>query len=246
MLGQIEKRLALRAGESSYATSTFKKILPSMVREDLHPWNVSPREAFVIQHELRKRVIRKGRIGSPRLVGGVDASYLEDGTIVAKAIVVSFPELELLDVEKSRLKVKFPYIPGLLTFREGPAIIEAVLSLTRSPDVVIFDGHGVAHPRSMGIASHVGVLLDIPTIGCAKKNLFGMYAPPAREKGAFSEILDKTGKRIGVALRTRSRVKPVFVSQGHRIRLADAINIVLACCPRYRIPEPLRLAHSIV
>jgi deoxyribonuclease V len=160
-------------------------------------------------------------------------------------VVLQFPELEVVETAMASRKVCFPYIPGLLSFREAPVCIDAVERLKCRPDLFIVDGQGVAHPRRFGLAAHLGVFLDMPTIGCAKSRLIGEFEEPAIEKGTFSLLRDK-GEVIGAVVRTRSGVKPVFVSVGHKCLLEDAVRMVLSCASKYRMPEPTRLAHHLV
>ncbi len=205
-------------------------------------------EAREIQRELQKKIVTRGTISRLRLVAGCDLSFVRSRReLVCGIIVFSFPRLE----EKERVWVtvpeRFPYVPGFLAFREGPAIMQAWTLLSRKPDVLICDGHGIAHPRGVGIASHVGVLLDVPTIGVAKKKLYGNYREPPQFEGGLSQLLHPvSGRVIGAVLRTRRRVKPVFVSVGHRIGLSSAVRIVAACARGYRLPEPTRLADKWV
>ena len=157
---------------------------------------------------------------------------------------MTFPGLELLEQSLWEGEVEFPYIPGLLGFREAPALVGALKRLRREPEVILCDGHGLAHPRGLGLACHLGLVVGIPTIGCAKTPLFGEWKQPGRARGANSPIVGREGEVIGVVLRTRAGVKPIFVSPGHLIDLSRAVEIVLACSPRYRIPAPLRAAHQ--
>jgi deoxyribonuclease V len=161
----------------------------------------------------------------------------------AAVVVLSYPDFELVEVQVVTGSLDFPYVPGLLTFREAPLILAACEKLIVTPDLIIVDGQGIAHPRRIGLASHLGLCLDVPTIGCAKSRLLGGYDEPDEAAGSFTDLLDN-GEIIGAALRTRSGVKPVFVSIGHRINLSSAIDWVLACCRGYRVPEPTRLAHQ--
>ena len=211
----------------------------------LHPWKVTPEKAIRIQENLRHRIILKKTFSRVRTIGGGDVSYQKEGDSLFGAVVVlSFPQMETLEVATSRGKVSFPYIPGLLTFREGPILIKTFQKLRIRPDILIFDGHGIAHPRGMGLAAHLGIWLNLPSIGCAKTPLLGQSVIPRPSKGSF-ELIQKDGREIGVVLRTRDRVNPVFVSPGHRIDLPTSIRLVLESCQGFRIPEPLRRAHHL-
>ncbi|MGB8953725.1 MAG: deoxyribonuclease V [Candidatus Aminicenantales bacterium] len=179
----------------------------------------------------------------PELVAGVDASFSQT-KIFAAAALYKLPELILLEETGAEAALTFPYIPGYLSFREGAAVIRAIQKLSQKPDVILFDGQGIAHPKGLGIASHIGVLLNIPAIGCAKSRLIGEFKEPRNKKGCRSPLLHK-GRIIGSVLRTRDNVRPLFVSPGHRIDLEDSIQIVLACTPAFRIPEPLRHADAL-
>jgi len=181
-----------------------------------------------------------------RYIVGIDVSMNRfDRFGYAAVVVFSYPELEVVEVASSKREITFPYIPGLLSFRETPIIAEALEKLKTEPDVIFLDGQGIAHPRRFGIASHIGVLLDKPTIGVAKTRLVGEYEEPPSEKGAWSPLKDK-GEVIGAVLRTKNRVKPVFVSTGHRISLEEAVKLTLSVARGYRIPEPTRIAHITV
>jgi deoxyribonuclease V len=200
-------------------------------------------EARAIQRELKKKVRIRPLRKAPSLVAGLDAAFA--GEIVrGAACLFSYPGLELLEEAAVELKCRFPYIPGLLTFREGPALIKALSKLSRTPDVLLFDGQGIAHPEGMGIASHVGALLDIPSIGCAKSRLVGQHREPASKKGSLAKLVFKR-HTVGAALRTRSGVRHTYVSPGHRTDIKDAIDIVLGCTIRYRLPEPIRCADRL-
>lgn len=210
-----------------------------------HPWEVSVTQAYRIQDAWRGRVLCQGPNTPVRTVAGVDVAYDTHSRKAWCAIAVfSFPALELITIAQAGLEVAFPYIPGLLAFREGPVIAAAFPNLTVQPDVFLFDGHGLCHPRGFGIASHLGVYFDIVSIGCAKECLRGAYTAPDDTRGSTSPISD-AGMTIGCALRTRTGIKPVFVSIGHKIALETAVDICLACAPTYRIPEPLRQAHIL-
>ena len=211
-----------------------------------HPWQVTYREAVAIQEGLRRRLVRSGPLGRPELVAGADVSYSKHtDRVYAGVILLSFPALEVVETVTYADKAGFPYIPGLLTFREGPVLLHAFAGLKRRPDVVIFDGQGYAHPRRMGLASHMGILLDVPSVGCAKSRLVGEYAEPGPEAGEWTPLTDGR-ETLGRVLRTRSRVKPVFVSVGHKLGLAGATKLLLACGRGYRLPEPTRRAHHLV
>jgi deoxyribonuclease V len=177
-----------------------------------------------------------------RIVAGVDASYKD----VARAAVValSFPALEVLETAVAVRAIPFPYVPGLLSFREAPAVLDALAKLRARPDVLIFDGQGLAHPRRLGLASHLGVYLDLPSVGCAKSRLVGRYEEPGPATGDRAPLVDR-GEVVGVALRTKPRTKPLFVSVGHKIDLETAVALVLACLRGYRLPEPTRLADRL-
>jgi deoxyribonuclease V len=210
-----------------------------------HPFDVGYHEAVAIQNELRGRVVRVGAPRRVRLIAGADVSYAKRAeTMYAAVVVLEWPSLDVVEEVTARRPAEFPYIPGLLSFREMPVLIAAFGKLRSELDVIIYDGHGVAHPRGFGIASHLGVLLDVATIGCAKKRLVGEYDAPGAEKGARSPLRLR-GKTIGTVLRTRTNVKPVFVSVGHRIGLRSAVRLVLSAATRYRLPEPTRLAHVL-
>ena len=211
---------------------------------DLHSWNVSPKEAVSIQTAVRKRIrVVPLDVGSVRLVAGVDVS-VKNGFSQAAIVVLTYPGLERVASVTHRMKTVFPYIPGLLTFREGPVIIECVKKLKTAPDVYIIDGQGLAHPRGTGLASHMGVVLGRPSVGSAKSHLFGTFEPPGRKKGDYSLVKDADGASIGAVLTTRDDTNPVFVSPGHLTDIPSSVRLVLGCSPRYKIPEPIRAAHS--
>ena len=210
----------------------------------LHSWRVSTAQALEIQKKLAAQVSRVGKVTSPRLIAGVDISVNKGyGTGTGAVVVLSYPELDLVETRVVNDSLVFPYVPGLLSFREAPLILAACESLNVTPDLIMVDGQGIAHPRRMGLASHLGLFLDIPTIGCAKSRLCGSHEAPGAEPGSYAELVDGS-EVIGAALRTRAGVKPVYVSIGHRVDLPAAIDWVLACCRGYRLPEPTRLAHQ--
>jgi deoxyribonuclease V len=200
----------------------------------------TPREAAALQRELAARVETERRFGELRRVAGVDASVRGE-RVHAAIVVLSFPALEPLETVTAIRPVEFPYVPGLLGFRELPAIAEAYARLSIEPDLLLVDGHGRAHPRRMGIASHVGVELDRPSIGCGKTLLVGEHRIPGTRRGARTRLVHD-GEVIGFCLRTQDSIRPLYVSIGHRIDLATAVRIVLRCTPRYRLPEPIRAA----
>lgn len=209
-----------------------------------YSWDFLPVAARQLQEELTHKVCLEP-LDLPRVktVGGVDAAY-RAGYVYAVAVILSFPELAVLNQASVARPVSFPYIPGLLAFREAPGILEALAQLSPLPDVLIIDGHGRAHPRRFGLASHLGVLLDMPSIGCAKSALVGVPEPPAEAAGSWGALCE-AGEIVGAVLRTRRGVKPVIVSAGHHCDLSSAIDIVLACCRGFRYPEPLRKAHQL-
>jgi deoxyribonuclease V len=200
-------------------------------------------EAKAIQAKLSTKVKITPVMKDPRYIAGVDAAFF-DHKIIGVACLYQYPELILTEESSAVADVLFSYIPGYLSFREGPAIMEAVNKLNVRPDVILFDGQGIAHPKRLGIASHIGVLLDIPAIGCAKSRLIGEYKEPRLKKGAWSP-LKFHDKVIGAVLRTKDNVRPLFISPGHRANLKDSIEIVLNCISKYRIPDPLRRADFI-
>lgn len=203
------------------------------------------RQARALQDELRHRVKRGGTPKTIRLVAGLDAHYqTEAGLVWGAAALLAWPGLELVESALACRPLDFPYIPGLLSFREAPAMLAALASLSRRPDLLFVDGQGIAHPRRLGLASHIGVLADRPTIGVAKSRLIGRFEEPSAEKGASAPLTDGE-EVIGAVLRTRRGVRPVFVSIGHCIGLDAALRLTLQASPRYRIPEPTRLADSL-
>ena len=213
-----------------------------MQYRSLHSWDVTPEAAREIQNRLRREVIAADRFGTINTVAGVDIGLKKD-IALASVVVLSFPELQVVDSEVAACAVRFPYIPGLLSFREIPPLLTAFDRLQTEPDLVIVDGQGIAHPRRFGLASHLGLILDKPTIGCAKSRLWGRYEEPGPEQGAYTHLVDK-GEVIGAAVRTRTNVRVVYVSVGHRISLDSARTLTLACCRGYRLPETTRHAHN--
>jgi deoxyribonuclease V len=242
-----------------------------MKTRKLHSWNLSYARARQLQVRLAGEVQFTPLRRRPEVVAGLDCAFSKDGgRIVAAVVVLQLPGFEVLETAEAIRKVTFPYIPGLLSFREAPACIAAVEKLRKKPDLFIVDGQGVAHPRRLGLAAHLGLFFDRPTIGCAKSRLIGVYEEPPLQKGSYSWLTDPSGKRsdlrmtiadcrlkianrksqianpIGAVVRTRTNVKPLFVSVGNKCTLDDAIEITLACTTTYRLPEPTRLAHQLV
>ena len=211
--------------------------------EKLHPWNVTPVEAAKIQKDLKKQVSLIDDFNKIERVGGVDVNYKKgSGKATAAAVVLSFPGLEVWETQVVEGEVSFPYVPGLFSFREIPLLIPALEKLKTTPQVMLVDGQGIAHPQRMGLAVHLGILMNIPTIGCAKSRLLGTHENPSKKKGAFTNLYDQ-GEIIGAVVRTRTDISPVYVSIGHKISLPTALEIVLKCTTKFRIPEPLRAAH---
>lgn len=225
----------------------------------MHKWNLSYAEARQLQTELAGCVQFVPLKQEPKIIAGLDCAFSRDGKrIFAAAVMLKVArsrggasegpdrfELEHVETVSAVQETRFPYIPGLLSFREAPVCLEAVGKLSRQPDLFMIDGQGVAHPRRLGLAAHLGLFFEKPTVGCAKSRLTGTFEEPGGEKGAWSPLRDGA-EVIGAVVRTRSRVKPVFVSVGHKCRLEDAIRVTVACTTRYRIPEPTRLAHQAV
>jgi deoxyribonuclease V len=208
-------------------------------------WRLTPARARLVQERLRRRV-RQVRLRRSKLeyVAGCDIT-LQGDRLLAVVLVFSFPGLERIETRSATMSARMPYIPGLLGFRELPALLKAFAGLRHVPHAVLCDGHGRAHPRRFGLASHLGVLLDLPAIGCAKSRLIGTYAEPGPTRGAHTPLRDQ-GEVIGAVLRTRDRIRPLYVSVGHRVTLPDAVWVVLQCGRGYRIPEPLRQADITV
>lgn len=218
--------------------------------EHLHEWNISPAEAIALQKELATQLDyqRPLDLNSIGLVAGVDVSVKTDvvtgaTTSQAAVVVLSYPNMKVVDTALAQMPTPFPYVPGLLSFREGPVLETAFAKLETEPDVLIFDGMGRAHPRRIGIASHMGLWLQKPTIGCGKTLLIGKYAEPPNERGAYSDLIDRN-EVIGAVLRTKVNVKPVYISVGHLADLATSVELVMGCTSKYRLPEPIRAAHN--
>ena len=209
----------------------------------LHDWNVTTAEARDIQGRLAERITTTPLTKSPKLIAGIDISVSRWHKAGRAAVVVlDYPSLEPLEIQVAESVISFPYVPGLLSFREAPLAIEACRKLTCEPDLVIVDAQGIAHPRRLGFASHLGLCLDVPTIGCAKSRLIGSHADVPNHPGGYAYLYDGD-EIIGASVRTKPGVKPVYVSQGHMIDLTSAIKWVIQCCKGYRLPQPTRLAH---
>uniref|UniRef100_A0A7C6ED65 Endonuclease V n=1 Tax=candidate division WOR-3 bacterium TaxID=2052148 RepID=A0A7C6ED65_UNCW3 len=202
-----------------------------------------PKEFIVRQRDIAEKIVLKDQFEKIELVGGADVAF-DKRFAYGAFVVLSFPELKLIEQVSSKIKITFPYIPGFLSFREEPAIVTAYKLLKNKPDIILFDGQGIAHPKRAGLACALGITLDRPTIGCAKTRLIGEYTEPPKTKGSFSLLLDNE-QIIGYVLRTKDNTRPIFVSPGHKVSLITAKRIVLACCTKFRIPEPLRYAHSL-
>lgn len=216
-----------------------------MKLRSLYSWQLSVKEAKDLQLRLAPMVSQVSTVpDNVRFVAGLDISPPGPrGTVRGAVVILSYPDLELEEVSVAEGEPGLPYIPGLLSFRETPVLLEALEKLELSPDILIVDGHGLAHPRRFGLACHIGLLADTPTIGCAKSVLTGTHGPPGGEKGCKADLIDH-GEVVGTALRTRADVRPVYVSVGHRIDLASAARLVLGCCKGRRLPESTRLAHQ--
>jgi len=215
--------------------------------KQLHSWRVDYKKAIQIQENLRELLTFEKYTGKIQTIAGADVSYdKHSGHFYAGVVVFKLnKQLELIEEATAVGKARFPYIPGLLSFREAPILLMAFRKLKNNPDIVLFDGQGIAHPRHFGLASHMGLILDKPSIGCAKSRLVGEYGSVENTAGAYSKLIYEN-KIVGVVLRTKKNTKPVFISPGHRTNLTFAIRIVLKTCCGYRIPEPTRQAHLLV
>jgi deoxyribonuclease V len=210
-----------------------------------HPWDLAPRDAMRLQEALRERVELRDRLAEVSAVGGVDVGFEDQGrTARAAVVVLGYPSLVPLDYAVARAPVTFPYVPGLLSFREIPVVLQALERLGQAPQLLLCDGQGYAHPRRLGIASHLGIICDLPTIGVAKTLLIGKHEPVPDERGAWRPLMDR-GEVVGAALRTRAGVAPIYVSAGHRVSLETALRYVMGCVDRYRLPETTRWAHRL-
>ncbi len=211
--------------------------------ERLHSWQVSLTEALDLQQRLAAQVSRSSEVANPHFIAGVDISVNKaQGMATGAVVVLNYPELRVVETKVVNGGLDFPYVPGLLSFRESPLTLAACERLTITPDLILVDGQGIAHPRRFGLASHLGLFLNTPTIGCAKSLLCGQHEVPGEKPGSYAEVVDR-GEVIGAVLRTTLGVKPIYVSIGHKVDLQAAIYWVLECCRGYRLPEPTRLAH---
>jgi deoxyribonuclease V len=216
-----------------------------MRKQHIHEWNLEQGEARALQRELAKQVIRVDQLDEVRHIAGVDMAINEESGMARAAVVLlSYPTLDVVEQHVYEEPLRMPYIPGLLSFREIPCILGAFDLLQKLPELVMVDGQGIAHPRRLGIASHLGLWLDLPTIGCAKSILTGHHEPLSEEAGAWVP-LKSANEVIGAVVRTRTRVKPMIISLGHRISLETSLQYVLDCCRGYRLPEPTRLADKL-
>ena len=218
--------------------------------ERLHEWDVTPAEAIALQKELAPRVVREGDPGDVRLVAAADLAFVDrrwprqPTRGRAAVVLMRYPELDVIEEQVVEGEVSFPYVPGLLSFREAPLLAKAFERLQGAPDLLLIDGQGYAHPRRFGIASHLGLMANLPTIGCAKSRLCGEHAEPGPRRGSKAELRDG-GEVIGAVLRTRAGVKPLYISVGHKIGLEAAVQWALRLAPRFRLPEPIRVADAL-
>jgi deoxyribonuclease V len=213
---------------------------------DLHPWTIDPQQAVKIQSELRERLILTWDGRAVNSVGGVDIGLVGDEARAA-IVVLRFPELTPIEGVTANIAVTFPYIPGLLAFREGPAVLAAWEQLRAKPDLILFDGQGIAHPRGIGIAAHMGLWLERPAIGVAKSRLYGRHAEVGPNRGETAALYDQRDAKhiIGAVVRSKDNVNPLYISPGHLMDVPNAVELVLQCVTRYRLPEPTRWAHKV-
>ncbi len=217
-----------------------------MSQRELHSWTLDPNEAAKIQSTLRARLVLEWDGRAVATIGGIDVDLEEDAARAA-IVVLRYPDLSPLEGVTADAPLVFPYVPGLLAFREGPAVLAAWDKLQVKPDLLMFDGQGVAHPRGIGIASQMGLWLERPSIGVAKSRLYGFHADPGPRRGDSAELFDERDRSrvIGAVLRTRDRVNPLYISPGHLIDVQASLEFVLKCCTGYRLPEPTRWAHKV-
>lgn len=209
----------------------------------LHEWDLDPQSAMELQKTLASQLIDEPLdLANIKTIAGVDVS-VKNEVSQAAVVVATYPDMQVLEIVRAQRPTTFPYIPGLLTFREGQVLVEAFEKLQIEPDVFVFDGMGRIHPRKMGIAAHLGLWLDKPTVGCGKTHLLGTYEEPAETRGSYNPLNYKK-ETLGVVLRTRDKVKPVYISPGNRATLDTAIQLIMAVTPKYRLPQPVRLAHG--
>jgi deoxyribonuclease V len=215
-----------------------------MIIKNLHKWQVDFREARKIQIDLAGKIILKNEFDQLNIIAGCDVAYTSsDNRAYAAICLYEYPSITKKEEVLSISEVSYPYITGLFTFREGPPLLRAFEKLKKRPDVIIFNGQGIAHPRKMGLATHLGILLDIPSIGCTQRSMLGPEIEPGNHHGDRCEVRNPSNEKIGSWLRTRENVRPIFVSQGHKINLSTGIDIILNCTKNYKMPEPLRAAH---
>ncbi len=212
----------------------------------LHEWNLSPQQAIELQKQFAYEVITEDKFAAPvKTVAGIDLGYdLKTNKSRAVAVVLKFPELELIESAEATMPILFPYVPGLLSFRETPVAIKALEKLENAPDLILCDGQGIAHPRRFGVACHIGLITGVPSIGVAKSLLVGKYGALGEERGSTAPLVHRS-EEVGVVLRTKNKVQPVYVSVGHKISLETAVDFVLRCAPKYRLPETTRLADQM-
>lgn len=215
-----------------------------------HGWKLNIKEAIRLQEELRTKVVLEDQFKDIEIIAGFDVGVKKRGTSgkelrgIGACVVMSYPDLEIIEKHVEVTEVNYPYVPGLLSFREIPILIPLLEKIENEPDILMMDGQGIAHPRRFGLASHIGVILNKPSIGCAKSHLIGDYDEPAQEAGSYKYIF-QDGDIIGAVVRTRKGVKPVYISPGHKITLNTSIVVTLRCCMGYRLPEPVREAHKL-
>lgn len=222
----------------------FNRYNQAVKVQRLHSWQLGVSQALAVQRQLAAQVSRGGGVITPHFIAGVDVSVSKaQGMGTSAVVVLAYPALTVVEIKVVQGRLDFPYIPGLLSFREAPLVLAACERLSITPDLILVDGQGIAHPRRFGLASHLGLLLDTSTIGCAKSLLCGRHEVPGVEPGSYTEVLDRD-ESIGVALRTKLGTNPLYVSIGHKIDIETAVHWVLECCRGYRLPEPTRLAHQ--
>ena len=217
-----------------------------MIITPLHDWNLDPRRAIELQKQLAYEVIAEDKFDAPvKTVAGIDLGYdAKNDTSRAVVAVLSFPALEFIESAEAILPIQFPYVPGLLSFRETPVAIKALEKLKITPDLILCDGQGLAHPRRFGIACHIGLITNLPTLDAAKSLLVGKFENLGETRGSIAPLIHRN-EQVGNVLRTKDKVQPVYVSVGHRISLATATEYVLRCAPKYRLPETTRLANKM-